>query len=176
MDTHTHTHMRIRDMNLSSYELHLFLRIGYLCGWSTQFIMIHILLRRCGWKIISFEDHLFIHHMVAIWMVLVKRQICTSLYHLINGQMISKTHDFSSTTPWEHVDHVEWCGSSIHVWYLGVAHISLYELKLIYLIHIRMRIFGCKPFVAAPLRTSLSSVGLNANERWRFNGCTILFC
>jgi len=90
---------------------------------------LYISSRSYGWKIIGFEGHFLIHHVVANWMIFVNRQIRTSLYHLINGQMISKSHDFSFTTCWDHVNHIEQCGASIHAWELSVAHISLYEVK-----------------------------------------------
>jgi len=88
-----------------------FLRVDHLCGWSTLFIIVYIPSRSCGWKIIDFEGHLLICHVVANWTILVNKEIWTSLYRLINGQTIFKTHNFSSTTSWEHVDHIERCGS-----------------------------------------------------------------
>ena len=92
------------------------LSVDHLCGWSKPFRMIYIYIssRSYGWKIIGFEGYFLIHHVVANWMVLVDKQIWTSLYHLINRQMINKTHDFSSITSREHKDHIERSGPSIH--------------------------------------------------------------
>ena len=48
--------------------------------------------------------------------------------------MSSKTNELSSTTPWGYINQNEWCGSSmgmINTHDRGVAHISLYVLKLI---------------------------------------------
>jgi len=101
--------MRMKDMSLSSYNLIwatlFFLCVDNLSGWFTLFIMIYIPRGVVDKKIISFEDHLLIYHVVVNWTVLVKRKKMKTFVTLDQCSNL-QNYDFSSTTCFEHVDQL----------------------------------------------------------------------
>ena len=77
---------------------------------SNYFILIYTFSKGREWKIISFGDCLSIYQTVQTYSIHKKRSICN---YVMDGQTVSKTHDFSSTVSWGYIDHDEWCGLSI---------------------------------------------------------------